>query len=178
MTGGQYKGRRIITPSCVKPTLSKVREGVFNILMSHYSDFSSLDFLDTFAGSGIMGIEAISRGFKSLFAFEINYLVYKNLTNIYKNLGIDANLIKGDAYKLLNKTDKRFDVIYLDPPWDNDYLPLVNDSCNILNDNGIIILECDKKKANELYLKNNTTLLPFKEKIYGRSCVMFLIKGK
>ena len=60
MTGGQFKGRIIKTPSgyssIPRPTLSIARESVFNILTSYFEDFSSLSFLDMFAGSGIMAL--------------------------------------------------------------------------------------------------------------------------
>ena len=62
ITGGIYKGRKIIAPdeNITRPTLSKTRESVFNVLYS-LIDFEEKVFLDMFAGSGIMGLEALSR---------------------------------------------------------------------------------------------------------------------
>ena len=60
LTGGQFKGSKIEIPKSAKPTLSKVRESVFNMLVS-YANYGD-KFLDMFAGSAIMGLEALSRG--------------------------------------------------------------------------------------------------------------------
>ena len=64
ITGGKYKGQKIKAPdeNITRPTLSKVRMSVFNTLQA-MMDFEGASFLDMFAGSGIMGLEAISRGF-------------------------------------------------------------------------------------------------------------------
>ena len=61
LTAGQYKGHKIQVPPNVQPTLSKVRESVFNILLQY--DLLSNKFLNMFSGSAIMGLEAISRGY-------------------------------------------------------------------------------------------------------------------
>ena len=74
ITGGKYKGRKIIAPDekITRPTLSKVRQGVFNTLFSMIGDFEGKTFLDLFGGSGIMGLEALSRGFEEVVVFEKN----------------------------------------------------------------------------------------------------------
>ena len=74
ITAGVYKGRKIIAPNenITRPTLSKVRMGVFNTLYSLIGDFEGKSFLELFGGSGIMGLEALSRGFKEVKVFEIN----------------------------------------------------------------------------------------------------------
>ena len=66
ITGGKYKGRKILAPDekITRPTLSKVRQGVFNTLFSMIGEFEEKSFLDLFGGSGIMGLEALSRGFE------------------------------------------------------------------------------------------------------------------
>ena len=61
VTGGQYKGRKVLIPESAKPTLSKVRESTFNILGSYFIKNEGLIFLDLYSGSGIMSLEAISR---------------------------------------------------------------------------------------------------------------------
>ena len=74
ITGGVYKGRKIQAPDekITRPTLSKVRQGVFNTLFSLIGDFDNKSFLDLFGGSGMMGLEALSRGFASVSVFEKN----------------------------------------------------------------------------------------------------------
>ena len=116
ITAGKYKGRKIIAPDekITRPTLSKVRMAVFNILQS-LIDFENASFLDMFAGSGIMGIEAISRGFKNVVAIEQNPKVLKILSQNYKILDIAPNIIRGDSLKVI--PNEYFDVIYIDPPY-------------------------------------------------------------
>ena len=119
ITGGKYKGRKIQAPDerITRPTLSKVRQGVFNTLFSMLGDFEGKSFLDLFGGSGIMGLEALSRGFEDVLAFEKNPKVAQILKKNYEVLGLKVNLKIGDSLKLLEKTEKEFDIIYVDPPY-------------------------------------------------------------
>ena len=74
ITGGKFKGRKISAPDerITRPTLSKIRMGVFNSLYSKFGEFNNLTFLDVFGGSGIMGLEALSRGFLAVTVIEQN----------------------------------------------------------------------------------------------------------
>lgn len=84
ITGGKYRGRKIQAPDekITRPTLSKIREGVFNTLFSMIGDFENKSFLDLFGGSGIMGLEALSRGFEEVLVFEKNPKVAQILKKI------------------------------------------------------------------------------------------------
>ena len=119
ITGGKYKGRKIVAPDekITRPTLSKVRQGVFNVLFSELGDFEGKSFLDLFGGSGIIGLEALSRGFEDIVVFEKNPRVAQILKKNYLTLGLSPNLRIGDSLKLLEKLDRNFDVIYIDPPY-------------------------------------------------------------
>ena len=119
ITGGKYKGRKIIAPDekITRPTLSKVRQGVFNILYSLIGDFEEKSFLDLFGGSGIMGLEALSRGFSNVTVFEKNPKVAQIIKKNYTTLNLIPNLKIGDSLKLIDKHTKNFDVIYIDPPY-------------------------------------------------------------
>lgn len=119
ITGGKYKGRKVYAPDekITRPTLSKVRQGVFNTLFSILGDFQGKTFLDLFAGSGVMGLEALSRGFEDVTVFEKNFKVAQILKKNYSTLGLQPNLKIGDSLKLIEKIDKNFDVIYIDPPY-------------------------------------------------------------
>ena len=77
ITAGKYKGQKITAPDekITRPTLSKVRMSVFNTLQEMIN-FEDKSFLDMFSGSGIMGLEAISRGFKSAVLIEKNKKVH------------------------------------------------------------------------------------------------------
>lgn len=120
ITGGKYNGRVVKAPdaSLARPTLSKVRMAVFNTLYSLIGDFDNKTFLDVFSGSGIMGLEALSRGFESVTGFEKNRAVLEIVKNNYKILGLSANLILGDSLKVLKRFEgQKFDVVYIDPPY-------------------------------------------------------------
>ena len=108
ITGGEYKGRKIIAPdeNITRPTLSKVRMGVFNTLFSIIGDFEDKSFLDVFGGSGIMGLEALSRGFKEVTVFEKNPKAAQIIKKNYESLKLKPDLRIGDSLKLLNKLDK------------------------------------------------------------------------
>lgn len=123
ITAGRYKGRRIITPDekITRPTLSKVRMGVFNSLYSIIGNFNGLSFLDVFGGSGIIGLEALSRGFGSSTVFEKNKHAAEVIKQNYKSLGLEPDLHVGDSLMLLDKLNKNFDVIYIDPPYHSDF---------------------------------------------------------
>ena len=119
ITGGKYKGRKIQAPDekITRPTLSKVRQGVFNVLFSELGNFENKSFLDLFGGSGIMGLEALSRGFSEVLVFEKNPKIAQVLKKNYAVLNLNPNLKIGDSLKLLEKLDRTFDVIYVDPPY-------------------------------------------------------------
>jgi len=145
ITAGIYKGRKVTAPDekIVRPTLSKIRESIFSCLFS-IIDFEGKNFLDMFAGSGIMGLEALSRGFKLTVALEKNPKVAKVLKENYENIKLKPNLIVGDSLKLLPKLKEKFDVIYLDPPYFSgiyeESLKKILET-NILNKDGIVVLE-------------------------------------
>lgn len=179
LTGGQFKGRIIEVPkgadTLVKPTLSKVRESVFNILTSYFGDFSNLAFFDMFTGSSVMMLEAYSRGFKKVEGVEKDYKTFLNAKKIIENFEAGVLLLKGDSLKILASKNEEYDVIYIDPPWNYDYAPIIEIALNKLKKGGLIVVEYDKKSAKPLYRMNGTEILPFKEKIYGR-CKLDFIK--
>ena len=173
ITGGKYRSRKLISPSekIVKPTLSKVRESVFNILSSRI-DFEGKSFLDLFAGSGIMGFEAISRGFSFLTSIDNNAKNIALLKQNAKSLGIDGVFIKYDALNFLKSPNQKFDVIYLDPPYDSDLAQEVLDLIlkkDILSENAIVIVETKKDKDI-----NYSEFNIMKECSYGLCKLVFL----
>ena len=85
ITAGKYKGQKITAPdeNITRPTLSKVRMSVFNTLQC-LVDFEGSSFLDMYAGSGIMGLEALSRGFSTVVSIEKNKKVYSITKSNFK----------------------------------------------------------------------------------------------
>ncbi len=173
ITGGIYNGRKIKTPDekIVRPTLSKVRESVFNVLYSLIGEFTGKSFLDMFGGSGIMGLEAISRGFKKVTVFEKNRQVAEIIKSNYKSLNIPVDLTIGDSLKLFQKREELFDVIYIDPPYMSGIYENVLDEIktNEKTNESIIVLE----HVTELNLSDFEIL---KQKKYGDKYLTFITK--
>lgn len=169
ITGGKYKGRKIQAPDekITRPTLSKVRQGVFNTLYSLIGEFENKTFLDLFGGSGVMGLEAISRGFETVLVFEKNPKVAQVLKKNYSSLGLQADLKIGDSIKLIKKTNISFDVIYIDPPYHSEIYEQIFDSISKKEfKNTIIIAE----HSEDLNIENFELI---KEKNYGGKRVSF-----
>ena len=165
ITGGIYKGRKVIAPdeNITRPTLSKVRMGVFNTLFSLIGDFEGKSFLDLFGGSGIMGLEALSRGFERVKVFEKNPKVAQILKKNYETLGLKPDLKIGDSLKLLKQNSDDFDVIYIDPPYKSG---IYEEVISMIDRDSLIIAEHSEDIA-----PTNVTLI--KEKNYGGKRVSF-----
>jgi len=144
ITGGKYNSRKIKTPDFdnIKPTLSKTRQGIFNTIASMI-DFEGKIFLDMFSGSGIMSLEALSRGFRVI-SFEKDKRTALAIKESFKSLGLIPDLYFGDALKNILKIKVKPDIIFLDPPYESD---LYEQSLTIIKNNdilaakGIIIME-------------------------------------
>lgn len=172
ITGGKYKGQKIQAPdeNITRPTLSKVRQGVFNTLFSLIGNFEDKSFLDLFGGSGVMGLEALSRGFKDVMVFEKNPKVAQVIKKNYSTIGIQPNLRIGDSLKLIESLDRNFDVIYIDPPYYSEvYNDVFNKLCKIKLKNTIIIAEHNKPLTIDQFKL-------IKEKNYGGKLISFFEK--
>ena len=117
ITSGKYKGRIVKMPKGIRPTQGLVRKALFDIL----GDIEGLSFLDLFAGSGVVGLEALSHGAKQVAFVENNSDCLKALRNnftyllptTYYLLPLDVFI----AIKKLSKDKRQFDIIFLDPPY-------------------------------------------------------------
>ena len=166
ITGGIYKGRKILSPSesITRPTLSQVRMGVFNTLYSMIGNFEHKNFLDVFGGSGIMGLEALSRGFENVLIFEKNPKAVQIIKKNYSSLGIEPNLTVGDSLKLIKKLGRKYDVVYIDPPYNSDFYEEI--IAGVINNADIIIAEHSKPLTV-------AGLSPVKLKNFGGKMVSF-----
>ena len=118
VTAGKFKGQKVVAPdeNITRPTLSKVRMSIFNTLQA-IVNFEGSSFLDMFAGSGIMGLEALSRGFSSAVAIEKNPKVARIIKENFNNFIHAPKLLIDYSTKITTKLDQKFDVIYIDPPY-------------------------------------------------------------
>jgi len=124
----------------LRPTPDRVRETLFNWLGQ---TLDGKRCLDLFAGSGALGFEAASRGATEVVMIERNRAVYRNLQDNIKKLGFENIALRGeDGLEFAKQQNSPFDVIFLDPPFQSDYLPkllpLLNDK---LADDGVVYVE-------------------------------------
>jgi 16S rRNA (guanine966-N2)-methyltransferase len=160
ISGGTAKGRRtasqrLLTKASTKerlrPTSSKVREALFDIIKDRIDGAS---FVDLYAGTGSVGLEALSRGGGKAIFVEPNELWVKTIKrNIYEfGFREKALVYKGRACEFLEKASaekERFDFFFLDPPYQSDeikkVLPVIEEK-ELLCENGIVIVEHFFKK--------------------------------
>ena len=116
--GGKYKGRklRFVGGKDLRPTLGRTRETLFNWLRGTLEDARCLDL---FAGSGVLGLEALSQGAAHVTFVERNARTRRQLkeTITELDLGKQTELIAGDAIKYLEGCTTRFEVAFVDPPF-------------------------------------------------------------
>ena len=160
ISAGHLKGKKInfkkaqktaAKQDTLRPTSSKVRESVFNIIGSLIVDAK---FIDLYAGTGAVGIEALSRGASAVFFVEADRKRTEQIEKMLKDCAYSskADIIKGEASAFIARAIKdglKFDIIFLDPPYHSGelecILPMLSDG-DLLNDKGIIIAEHLSKK--------------------------------
>ena len=183
---GDFRGRKIefISDAQTRPTAEVVRQALFTKLQFV---FPIENCLDLFAGSGSLGLEAMSRGVKHQYFIELNrknaMIVETNLKNFKVdydknsfNTNKQASLILGDYLTALNSFSQKFDLILIDPPYASEFyekaLNIIAER-ELLADDGIIVLEhnADRKFEN----------LPFEivsQKKYGKRMLTYLSEKK
>ena len=120
---GKFKGKLILEPSkeTTRPAMHRIKDSVFNTLGSF---IKNIDVCDLFGGSGGLGIEAISRGAKSVVFVEKNSDVVKVLKKNLENCNLDAPILNCDYLTALEKfknEGKQFDLFIVDPPFKSDF---------------------------------------------------------
>lgn len=159
ISGGTAKGRKIDYKKTsakredrLRPTSSKVREAIFDILRERIIDST---FVDLYAGSGGVGIEALSRGAGCTIFVETNPLRIKIIEQLIDEFGFKdrARVIRSRAYDFLEKEIRKggsFDIIFLDPPYQSEelmkVLPLIGKT-GLLKHDGILIAEHFSKRT-------------------------------
>jgi 16S rRNA (guanine966-N2)-methyltransferase len=163
---GSRKGHRIDAPPgrATRPTSDRVRENVFNLVQGWVEDASVLDL---FAGSGAMGIEALSRGAARAVFVESGRDACRAIErNLDKLRLAGAELVCRDVAQYLATEMRRFDLVFCDPPYDEydtleptlaRYLP------KLLEEDGLLVLETAAKHEPDLPLEQRTS------RRYGRA---------
>ena len=172
---GKYKGRVLkgFDITGTRPTMDRVKESLFGTIQSYVPGSVVLDL---FAGSGNLGIEALSEGASFAYLVDSNSKAIKVVKENINNIGItDIEVIHSDYKEALKSFNNKFDLIFLDPPYNTDYIEksikLIEDN-NLLNDDGIIVCESDeidKIIYSDVFKK-------VKEKKYGDKYIVLLQK--
>ncbi|HJU70580.1 MAG TPA: 16S rRNA (guanine(966)-N(2))-methyltransferase RsmD [Paucimonas sp.] len=153
--GGQWKRTPLPVPDAegLRPTPDRVRETVFNWLQ-HLLDgaWSRAACLDLFAGTGVLGFEAASRGAARVVMVESGVPAVRQLEATRQKLHADqVDILRGDALVIAQRLaadDARFDVIFLDPPYHQDWLARMLPSCKrLLAENGLVYAEAETPLA-------------------------------
>lgn len=176
---GSARGTRLETleGNFTRPTLDRVKEALFSKLQN---DIPEARVLDLFAGSGALGLEALSRGAKEAIfcdkSYEANMIIRKNIEKT--KMQEKSKVIKEDYQDAIKKLAKEepFDLIFLDPPYEKDIATNAVElilSNSLIAKNGIILLETDKKER-ELERLNNLQVNVYDSRKYGRVTLLFL----
>lgn len=153
---GKYKGKKLkeFNILTTRPTLDRVKESMFDLIQFNLKDAVVLDL---FSGTGALGIESISRGAKHTIFVDNNIKSISLIKENLKDIIGSYEIINSDYLDYLKSVNSKFDIIFLDPPFDSDFGLIAIDyivNKNLLNDNGIIIFETDNEKKLNLEYSN------------------------
>lgn len=173
---GKCRGTKLEAPGgmSTRPTTDRIKETLFNIIAF---DLPGCKFLDLFGGSGAIGIEALSRGAEKVVFIdngqEATKCINKNLQKTgLQNLGIVYNIDVYSGIKKLGSQNAKFDIIFLDPPYNlvglNEIFKEIVEN-DLLADKGYIILE----NASEAIKIENEKLKLAREKVYKTTTLSF-----
>lgn len=166
---GDFKGRKLETPvdNNVRPTSDKVKEAMFSILMN---DIWGSKVCDLFAGTGSLGLEALSRGASKCYFADQSKVSIKLLTQNVKKCEATANsvIIPGDFTRALERIKEPIDIFLLDPPYglgmEFKAMEIISKN-NLLAEDGVIVVEHD---VVDVMPEEVSGFTKFKEKKYGK----------
>lgn len=173
---GSAKGRKLksVPGDTTRPVMDRVKESLFNILAS---DVLDSNWWDLFAGTGAIGIEAISRGAAFVKFSDLNRAPIETIKeNLEHCKFIEQSEIKrGDAFSMLSgKADRHFEYIYIAPPqykkmW-LEALKLIDDNMDWLTEDGTVIVQIDPREYEEFEFNN---LVEGEQRRYGNTMLVF-----
>ncbi|MGL5439938.1 MAG: 16S rRNA (guanine(966)-N(2))-methyltransferase RsmD [Filifactoraceae bacterium] len=170
---GKLRGKVLKSPKDekVRPTLDRVKEAVFSMIMPYLRD---AEILDLFAGSGALGLESLSRGARFTTFVDVN----KDSIMLVKDNVKVCNMEERSRVLLLEAKDAlreavsknwKFDIIFMDPPYEGGIAKKVLQEFDfniIMNEKGIVIVETDIKELTDSEIGN---LMKTREKTYGQT---------
>lgn len=176
---GKYKGRTLrfhLAPN-IRPSTDSTREALFNTL-SNFIDFEGIRVLDLFSGTGLLGLESLSRGASFCHFVDKNITAIKIIDFTTKMLSINSKnfrITQADVFSFLNTFEPEigFDLIFSDPPYNlklTDKLFSHPRLLNILSENSLIVCETSIKETIQVPAKFHL----LSKKIYGDTSILFL----
>lgn len=170
ITGGVYRGRTILCPpGVIRPSMDRMRESLFSIL----GDLSEVSFLDLFSGTGILGIEAASRGAEPVLLVEKDP---RKKATILKNISFVKSfidLVISPVERFLRTNQRSWDVVFLDPPFNFPGKEAILDAaCTVphLSTGGLAIIHLHT--AEKLSTERPELILTDR-RVYGQSLLLF-----
>lgn len=158
----------------IRPTTDRVKESIFNLIQEYIPESECLDL---FGGSGALSFEALSRGASSCVCIdkdESSIAVIKKNADALKFPNLE--IVREDAMSYVKRTDKKFSVVFLDPPYNKGFIaPIISAICenNLLLKDGIILLESDFSDEHSEF----SGVKIIKQKKYGRTYVTVYQRG-
>jgi 16S rRNA (guanine966-N2)-methyltransferase len=179
ITAGALRGRRVALPDTgIRPTSSRAREAIFNILSP---EVPGARFLDLFAGSGIMALEAISRGAAHATAVDTSAKSVRALDELMERWAIPLETRRSDVVGFLESSSsgEPWDIVYADPPYDfADYPKLLAaiDTHLPLSEGAIVAVEHRSARPPLLDLRLGR-LEEWSARSWGEVAVLFYVAG-
>ena len=178
---GKFKGRTITSPNSkfIRPMTDRVRVNLFDII-NNKIDFNGVKVLDSYSGSGSLGLECLSRGADEVHFVERNFIIYKNLVKNIELLNVKAHckIFKMEALKFSRiKDHEQYDLIFADPPFFKDDIYEVVENIlnnNFLHEDGLMIVQRSIQTREKDKL--NFEVEPFK--VIGDSCLYGITSQK
>jgi 16S rRNA (guanine966-N2)-methyltransferase len=179
---GLAKGRTLSTVAgATRPTSDRAREGLFSSLLSEFGDFTALNILDLFAGSGAIGLEALSRGAGLVHAVEKNdgacKTIGKNAERVVKaKTPGEFQLYAMSVEKFLEiPAPSKYDIIYIDPPYDFSDIELYKCLVQLraggfIKDGAVVAVERASKSAS---MKWPSGFESIRERSYGQAVIYY-----
>ncbi len=180
ITGGVLAGRRIsVPPGAIRPAMDRMRESLFSIL----GPLDGYSFLDLFCGSGIMGLEALSRGATRVTLVERDRgkrrAILQNLAIAEESLCPHPRLIVAPVERFVARAREPYDIVYVDPPF--DYRHKANllhriVAAGLLEPDGRLLIHYPREETLPVELGDSdraTGVTMDDERRYGRSTVRF-----
>jgi 16S rRNA (guanine966-N2)-methyltransferase len=136
---GTHRGRRIAAPKGrdTRPTSDRVRENAFNLI----GPVDDADVLDLFAGSGAMGLEALSRGAATATFVESDREACRVINKNLDTLDFRGTVLQQDALRAVTSERRSYDLVLCDPPYGYDHAKLAPHLARLLGGNGLLVYE-------------------------------------